>query len=78
MPEIDKTQCIQCGDCVPICPQNALQIVSREPVVDPTRCSYCGECEDVCPVGAIALPYEIILRETQRETQNARTTDRAD
>ena len=63
MPEIDKARCIQCGDCVPNCPQNALQIVSGEPVVDPERCSYCGECEEVCPVGAISLPYEIVLLE---------------
>ncbi|MBE2221974.1 MAG: 4Fe-4S binding protein [Anaerolineae bacterium] len=62
LPQIDKDICTGCGDCIVICPTNALALESGAAVVtDSSACNYCAECETICPVDAIALPYQIIL-----------------
>ncbi|MCC6608031.1 MAG: 4Fe-4S binding protein [Anaerolineae bacterium] len=61
-PQIEKELCTGCGDCIVICPTDALEQVSGVAVVTkPAACNYCGECETICPVEAIALPYQIVL-----------------
>lgn len=66
LPQIDKGLCTSCGDCIVICPTDALALVGNAAVVaEPTACNYCGECEIICPVDAIALPYQIILEADQ-------------
>lgn len=52
------SKCIKCGDCVQVCPRNAL-------TADPNgssyisiirdRCNNCGECVQVCPSTALSL-----------------------
>lgn len=63
-PEINEEECTGCGDCVPVCPSDALSIrenkVTMLPSVD---CSYCSECEEACPTGAITCPYEVVYAE---------------
>ena len=51
------TFCLQCGLCIPACPNKA---ISRDPntfavVVNRTSCDGCGKCLFVCPIGAITL-----------------------
>lgn len=41
--------CLGFGDCVKVCPVNALKIVSRLVVVDYQKCIGCGKCVAVCP-----------------------------
>jgi len=66
LPQIDKDVCTGCGDCIVICPTDALALVDGTAVLTkPTACSYCAECETVCPVAAIALPYQIVLETTR-------------
>jgi MinD superfamily P-loop ATPase len=56
LPEIDERRCTLCGDCVMICPTDALQAAGdRTIVVQPRRCISCAVCEPVCPVAAIAM-----------------------
>ncbi len=69
MPEIDRERCTLCGDCVEKCPEGAVHIHAGEVIIDEELCEYCGECEDICPMGAIALPYEIIMRESKESTE---------
>jgi electron transport complex protein RnfB len=62
LPVIVPERCIGCGDCVAICPTNALEV--REGVAVLARvegCIYCASCETFCPQGAIALPFEIVF-----------------
>lgn len=62
VPLIDLSQCDGCGDCVRVCPTEALAIKDGNAVVsDPAACDYNGFCERVCPVGAIRRPFEIIF-----------------
>ena len=61
-PQIDKELCTGCGDCIVICPTDALELVNGVAVItEPSACNYCAECEMICPVEAIALPYQIVL-----------------
>ena len=79
MPEINAAICTLCGRCVAECPQGAASLVGGRVVLDEERCVYCGDCEGLCPVGAIALPYDIVLDETQRtEARDGTTGDRQD
>jgi formate hydrogenlyase subunit 6/NADH:ubiquinone oxidoreductase subunit I len=67
MPRIDLAQCDGCGLCVKRCPTGALAMEDLRPrMARPDLCSYCATCEDVCPQDAIALPYQIVLANTQR------------
>jgi NAD-dependent dihydropyrimidine dehydrogenase PreA subunit len=69
MAYIITDNCLQCGVCVPKCPEGAIipgeQIVESDgfvlqPVsIDPAKCTECGVCvseEYWCPGEAIAAP----------------------
>lgn len=51
---VDPSLCTGCGDCVPVCPVNA---IDGKPgyihLVDDFDCTVCGACLPVCPAGAI-------------------------
>jgi ferredoxin len=60
LPRIDQIACTGCGECVALCPTDALEQVSdKAQLTRPDACTYCTVCEDVCPVSAIALPFLI-------------------
>ncbi len=46
-PETQR-MCINCGTCVPNCPQQALNIVNNLVVWDETKCINCGKCISIC------------------------------
>ncbi len=50
-----NTNCIQCGICVDICPENALLFKNKEIFADHEKCNVCGACSDECPSGAIEI-----------------------
>jgi Fe-S-cluster-containing hydrogenase component 2 len=45
--------CTQCGDCVSVCPEEALHVSEKTGAVilNPDLCSACGLCYDACPSG---------------------------
>ncbi len=70
----DKRKCVACGDCVKICPVQALAIDKKEigkpPVWTKAKCIACHCCEEICPKGAAHVgiagiygiwPYILIL-----------------
>lgn len=52
--------CIGYGDCVKVCPVNAIKIGEKGvPEIDEEICVGCGKCVDVCPKNIVKLlPYE--------------------
>jgi len=51
--QIDLDKCNGCGDCVPGCPYDLLEIVEGKLRVRNEGCSSCGVCEQACSFGAI-------------------------
>ncbi len=61
-PSIDPEKCIQCGECVEVCPWDAIS----PPEIDHSKC--CGElsCADSCPEEAIIPPDDATDRMQER------------
>ena len=62
---IDKEKCTGCGECIPGCPEGALQIIDGKAVlISDLFCDGLGACIGHCPVGAMtvekkeASPYD--------------------
>jgi len=54
--KIDRATCTQCGVCVDICPNNALELRDDGPeLAHPELCTECGVCEDQCPSRSIDI-----------------------
>jgi len=65
MIEINEELCTGCGDCIPGCPEGALQIIDgKARLISDLFCDGLGACLGTCPVGAIktiereAEPYD--------------------
>jgi len=52
---LDETICELHGDCVKICPVNALSISNQNLQIDSSKCIGCGLCVSVCPTHALGL-----------------------
>jgi ferredoxin len=48
-----KAKCDGCGECVKICPVEAIAIKDDVAVIDDEACIECGECVNECPTEAI-------------------------
>lgn len=54
--KIDEEKCNGCGDCVPNCPEGALQIINgKARLVGDLLCDGLGACIGRCPQGAILV-----------------------
>lgn len=51
--KIDNEECGICGDCIDVCPEEAIKKIVYRVVIDNDKCTNCEECMDVCPVGSI-------------------------
>jgi NAD-dependent dihydropyrimidine dehydrogenase PreA subunit len=51
---IDPDECIMCGVCEEVCPDEAISEADDTFVIDPEKCTDCGTCEPECPVDAIS------------------------
>ncbi len=55
MRKTDTDECSGCGDCMDICPVDALKMQEDLPVVDEEWCIGCGVCATVCPTDAARM-----------------------
>ena len=53
---VDAHKCTGCGDCVEVCPLEAISLNDDKAVIDEDTCTECGLCLDECPNDAISLP----------------------
>lgn len=47
--------CINCGTCIKVCKENALNLYDKSIIVDRDKCTGCGLCVDVCPTSSLKL-----------------------
>ncbi len=52
MPTVVAKDCVACGSCAEVCPQDAITI-DDVAVIDASKCVDCGACVDECPAGAM-------------------------
>ena len=55
MRDTEYGECTGCGECVTICPVEAVEMSDGVPVVDGEWCIGCGVCATVCPSDAVVL-----------------------
>lgn len=58
LPEITVAKCVGCGECMKICPANAIGIKKKKAILVKERCIGCGECTVICRSGAIEIKYD--------------------
>ena len=59
---IDETRCTGCGDCIPGCPEGALQVIDgKARLISDLFCDGLGACIGHCPTGAM----NIVTREAE-------------
>jgi len=51
--EVNRTKCVGCGDCLPVCPYTAITRLDGNAQVNAALCKGCGTCVATCPSGAI-------------------------
>ncbi|MDD3976983.1 MAG: 4Fe-4S binding protein [Methanomicrobium sp.] len=52
----DKKECIDCGECISICPQEVFSFDEDWSIqMDTDKCVLCGKCTTACPHGALKL-----------------------
>lgn len=66
---IDRSMCIGCGSCLPLCPMGAISMSDDRSSIDPNECAECGTCTraEICPadaIKAVKLGWPRALRET--------------
>ncbi len=54
--KIDADKCTGCGDCIPNCPEGAIQLIDgKARLISDLFCDGLGACIGTCPVDAIAI-----------------------
>jgi ferredoxin len=57
IPVINKEECTGCGNCIEVCPPQALRIEDGKVCLREDLCEECGFCASECPVEAITIPF---------------------
>ena len=52
---LDETECVDCGACISICPQEVFSFDSDFRLqMDARKCVLCGRCIEICPHRALS------------------------
>lgn len=57
-PAADRDKCAGCGECVKICPANAIRIENEKAMIRKSLCVGCASCIGVCPTSAMFIDLE--------------------
>jgi len=55
---IDRDKCRGSGECVKVCPRDAISLVDGVAVLAESKCDFDGICIPACPHGAITFSEE--------------------
>jgi ferredoxin len=66
---IDLERCMNCGMCIDICPEQAIDM-NPIMVVDSSKCTGCGSCIDECPNEAVSLSETMASQAASIRFQN--------
>jgi ferredoxin len=51
--QVDKNNCLACGGCISVCPQDAITMIACKADINKKQCTSCEICIKTCPVAAI-------------------------
>ncbi|OGC03468.1 hypothetical protein A2276_00970 [candidate division WOR-1 bacterium RIFOXYA12_FULL_43_27] len=63
--------CLGYGDCLCVCPFDAIKMENGLPVIDLKKCTACGKCVTACPRGIISLrphDFKVVIACSSRDT----------
>jgi len=52
---VTDAACTQCGNCLPMCMDKAIQLTAEGPVIDRNLCAQCELCARDCPTGKLVV-----------------------
>ena len=55
---VDRHKCHGSGECVKLCPRDAISLIDGVATVDESKCDFDGICIPACPHGAISFSEE--------------------
>lgn len=56
---LDETECVDCGACISICPQEVFTFDKESKLrMDAEKCVLCGRCIEICPHKALSRKSE--------------------
>ena len=55
---VDRHKCHGSGECVKLCPRDAISLIDGVATVDESKCDFDGICIPACPYGAISFSEE--------------------
>jgi Ni,Fe-hydrogenase III small subunit/NAD-dependent dihydropyrimidine dehydrogenase PreA subunit len=64
LPLINKQNCLNCAECISLCPTNA---INQDISIDLGKCIFCGDCERKCTDKAIKFTNFHKISSTSRE-----------
>jgi len=50
---VDNSKCKGSGECIKVCPLDAIRLVNGKAVIDHDKCDLDGICIPACPYGAL-------------------------
>ncbi len=56
-PRVERRLCKGCGDCINICPQQAIAFIDKKAKIDKEKCIGCAECINICTQEAIKIQW---------------------